>query len=203
MRHPGEASGTSARFGPTTSTFSRHGMKEIITEISKENALFPLPLPCPIGGPAAFRALGAGRIRLGHRLSHWQPDSNGVHACGCERQNDGYAQQKAEIGSLFAGAFGWRAIARELVSKIPFGAGVIPKAAISFAGRMWSVHRSKGFTASGTDTRQSRGRMRTSGARKGQRNSRNTGQRVLSRQGLTATIRRYDFHPDSSRCERG
>jgi hypothetical protein len=49
-------------------------------------------------------------------------------------RNVSFREQKAEIASLFAGAFGWRAIARELVSKIPFGAGVIPKAAVSFAG---------------------------------------------------------------------
>ncbi|HYP13691.1 MAG TPA: hypothetical protein VEQ63_07195, partial [Bryobacteraceae bacterium] len=45
----------------------------------------------------------------------------------------GYGQQKAEIASLFAGAFGWRAIARELVGKIPMGGGLIPKAAVAFA----------------------------------------------------------------------
>ena len=45
----------------------------------------------------------------------------------------GYREQKAEIASLFAGAFGWRALARELMSKIPMGGGIIPKAAISFA----------------------------------------------------------------------
>ena len=31
-------------------------------------------------------------------------------------------------------AFGWRAIARELAGKIPFGGGLIPKAAIAYAG---------------------------------------------------------------------
>jgi hypothetical protein len=46
----------------------------------------------------------------------------------------GYREQRAEIGSLFAGAFGWRAIARELAGKVPFGAGIVPKAAIAFAG---------------------------------------------------------------------
>jgi hypothetical protein len=46
----------------------------------------------------------------------------------------GYREQRAEIASLFAGAFGWRAIARELAGKIPMGGGLIPKAAIAFAG---------------------------------------------------------------------
>jgi hypothetical protein len=46
----------------------------------------------------------------------------------------GYGEQKGEIGSIVLGAFGWRAIARELVGKIPAGAGLIPKAAIAYAG---------------------------------------------------------------------
>lgn len=33
-----------------------------------------------------------------------------------------------------AGAWGWRSLARELVGKIPFGGGLIPKAAIAYAG---------------------------------------------------------------------
>jgi hypothetical protein len=46
----------------------------------------------------------------------------------------GYREQKAEIASIVTGAFGFRAIARELVGKIPFGGGLIPKAAVAFAG---------------------------------------------------------------------
>jgi uncharacterized protein (DUF697 family) len=50
----------------------------------------------------------------------------------------GYAEQKASIAAIAAGAFGWRAIARELVGKIPLGGGLIPKAAIAYAGT-WVV----------------------------------------------------------------
>ena len=46
----------------------------------------------------------------------------------------GYREQKAEIGSIVAGAIGWRSLARELAGKIPLGGGVIPKAAIAYAG---------------------------------------------------------------------
>jgi uncharacterized protein (DUF697 family) len=45
----------------------------------------------------------------------------------------GLAHQKAEIASLVAGAFGWRALARELASLIPLGEGLIPKGAIAYA----------------------------------------------------------------------
>ena len=40
----------------------------------------------------------------------------------------GYREQRSEIASMIAGAFGWRALARELVGKIPFGGGLVPKA---------------------------------------------------------------------------
>jgi hypothetical protein len=46
----------------------------------------------------------------------------------------GFKEQKAEIASILAGAFGWRAIARELAGKIPMGGGLIPKGAIAYAG---------------------------------------------------------------------
>jgi hypothetical protein len=45
----------------------------------------------------------------------------------------GYREQGSEIASIVAGAFGWRALARELIGKIPFGAGLIPKAGVSYA----------------------------------------------------------------------
>lgn len=46
----------------------------------------------------------------------------------------GYAEQKVELAAIVGGAFGWRALARQLVGKIPLGGGLIPKAAIAFAG---------------------------------------------------------------------
>ncbi len=46
----------------------------------------------------------------------------------------GYREQRSEIASIVAGSFGWRAIARELIGKVPFGGGLIPKAAIAYAG---------------------------------------------------------------------
>ena len=50
----------------------------------------------------------------------------------------GLKQQSPEVLSIVGAAFGWRSIARELVSKVPFGGGVVPKAAIAFAGT-WAI----------------------------------------------------------------
>ncbi len=53
----------------------------------------------------------------------------------------GYREQKSEIASIVTGAFGWRAVARTLAGKIPAGGGIIPKAAIAYAGT-WVVGKS-------------------------------------------------------------
>jgi uncharacterized protein (DUF697 family) len=45
----------------------------------------------------------------------------------------GYREQRSQIGTIVAGAMGWRALARELVGKVPFGGGLIPKAGIAWA----------------------------------------------------------------------
>jgi hypothetical protein len=45
----------------------------------------------------------------------------------------GYREQKSEIATVIASAFGWRAIARQLVGKVPFGGGLIAKSAVAFA----------------------------------------------------------------------
>lgn len=53
----------------------------------------------------------------------------------------GYAEQKSQIASVVAAAFGWRALARQAVGKIPLGGGIIPKAAVAYAGT-WVIGRS-------------------------------------------------------------
>ncbi len=46
----------------------------------------------------------------------------------------GYREQKSEVAGVVAGAFGWRAIARQIVGKVPFGGGLIGKTAVAYAG---------------------------------------------------------------------
>lgn len=105
----------------------------LIKKISKENALFSLATALPdiiplislpwavteFASDTAF--LTANQIRMAFFLS------------AASDRPIGYREQRAEIGSVVAGAFGWRAIARELVGKIPLGGGLIPKAAIAYA----------------------------------------------------------------------
>lgn len=115
--------------------FRKPVIDHAISKISNENALFSLAtalpdilpslisIPWAIGEFASDTAFLTGnQIRLTFMI-----------AAASDREI-GYSEQKAQIGSILAGAFGFRAIARELVGKIPFGGGLVPKAAVSYAG---------------------------------------------------------------------
>jgi uncharacterized protein (DUF697 family) len=113
--------------------FRQEVVNDVIRTVSKENALFSvatalpdvipfLSLPWAVGEFASDTAvLTANQVRMAFIL-----------AAASDRKV-GYREQKAEIASLFAGAFGWRALARELVGKIPLGGGLIAKAGVAYA----------------------------------------------------------------------
>ena len=106
----------------------------MVKKIAKENALFSLAtalpdivpfisLPWAIGEFASDTAfLTANQIRMAFLLA------------AANDRDIGYHEQRGEIASIILGAFGWRALARELVGKIPWGGGLVPKAAIAYAG---------------------------------------------------------------------
>ena len=113
-----------------------------IHKVSTENGWFsvvtalpnlipsPLMVPWAVGEFASDSAvLTANQIRMVFLVAA----ANG-HAVG-------FQEQRSQIASIIAAAFGWRAIAREAVGKIPFGGGVVPKAAIAYAGT-WVVGKS-------------------------------------------------------------
>jgi hypothetical protein len=112
----------------------REVVDRIIQGIARENAMFsvatalPDVIPSFVEMPWAFGEwasdtafLTANQVRMAFLISA---------ACG---QEIGFGQQKAQLLSIGAGAFGWRAIARELAGKIPLGGGLIAKGAIAFA----------------------------------------------------------------------
>jgi hypothetical protein len=115
--------------------FRKPAAHRLIRTVAKENALFALATALPdivpslasipwavgeFGSDAAFLTMN--QIRMAFQL-----------AAASDRAV-GYRIQKSEIASIVAGAFGWRALARELVGKVPFGGGLIPKAGIAYAG---------------------------------------------------------------------
>jgi hypothetical protein len=115
--------------------FRKEASHHVIRTVAKENALFALVTALPdvvpslaslpwavgeYGSDAAFLTMN--QIRMGFLL-----------AAASDRAV-GYREQRSEIASIGMGAFGWRALARELVGKVPFGGGLIPKAAIAWTG---------------------------------------------------------------------
>ena len=115
--------------------FRRPVVERIIHMVSRENALFAIAtalpnvvptlieLPWVFGEFASDTAfLTANQVRMAFQIAA---------ACG---RPVGLAHQKAAVLTIAGGAFGWRALARELVGHIPLGGGLIPKAAIAYAG---------------------------------------------------------------------
>jgi hypothetical protein len=115
--------------------FRKPVIDHVVTSVAKENAVFSLAtalpdvlpslisLPWAVGEFASDTAfLTMNQIRMIFLI-----------AAASDRPV-GYREQKEEIGSIIAGAFGFRSIARELVGKIPLGGGLIPKAAVAWAG---------------------------------------------------------------------
>jgi hypothetical protein len=114
--------------------FRKRACQNIVRAVAKENALFCLATAVPdvipilslpwavgeYGSDAIF--LTVNQIRMAFLL-----------AAASDRPI-GYREQRAEIASITASSFGWRALARELVGKIPLGGGLIPKAAIAWSG---------------------------------------------------------------------
>ena len=108
--------------------FRKPVVEHIIQKVSRENALFAvatalpnvvpnlIELPWAFGEFASDTAfLTANQMRMAFLIAA---------ACGKEI---GLSHQKGAVLSIAAGAFGWRALARELVGKIPLGGGLIPE----------------------------------------------------------------------------
>jgi hypothetical protein len=119
-----------ARFAPFRGAVSF----DIVQRVARENALFTIAT----GVPFLMPVLG-----LGYAVGEFASDTafltiNQIRmAFLLAAANDrtlGYGEQKAELASIVTSAFGLRAIARELVGKLRFAGGVIPKGAIAYAG---------------------------------------------------------------------
>jgi hypothetical protein len=132
LRERGDLSLPLARRFPPFRQPVIHG---IIQEVAQENALFSLFSALPDVLPNVF-ALGWAAAEFASDtavLTVNQVRMAFLIAAASDRPV-GFLDQKRQIASIVAGAFGWRAMARELAGKIPFGGGLIPKAAIAYAG---------------------------------------------------------------------
>lgn len=109
-------------------------VERTIQAVSRENALFavasalPNVVPTLFELPWAVSEFASDTVFL--TLNQFRMAFLIAGACGA---SIGFSRQKAELLSIAAGALGWRALARELVGKIPLGGGLIPKGAIAYA----------------------------------------------------------------------
>ena len=110
-------------------------VERLIFQVARENAAFAVASALPNIAPLLFQlpwavgefasdtvVLTMNQIRLAFLIA------------AAKNAPVGFTEQKGQIASITAGAFGWRALAREMVSKAPFGTGLIPKGLIAFAG---------------------------------------------------------------------
>ena len=109
--------------------------RRIVREVSGENAVFVIATALGNVVPSVFQPLlgvaeaasdmvflTANQIRMLFMMG-------AVYGA-----NVGYTSQWREAASIVGAAFGWRSLARNLVSKIPFGGGLVPKGAVAYAG---------------------------------------------------------------------
>jgi hypothetical protein len=114
--------------------FRKPAIDRVISAVARENAIFAvasalpnvlpslLELPWAIGEFASDTAfITMNQVRMAFLV-----------AAASDRKV-GFSEQKAELISVLAGAFGWRALARELVGFIPLGGGLLPKGGIAYA----------------------------------------------------------------------
>ena len=107
---------------------------DIVFNVSKENALFSVATSIPALMPILSVPWAVGEFASDTAFLTMNQIRMAFMLAAANDRTIGYREQKGEIASLFAGAFGWRAIARELIGVIPMGAGIVPKAAIAFGG---------------------------------------------------------------------
>jgi hypothetical protein len=110
-------------------------IERVIQRTSRENAMFSLATALPDIIPSL--------IELPWAVTEFASDTAVLTAnqvkmafliAAASDREVGYLEQKREIATVIGGAFGWRALAKQLVGKIPFGGGLLPKAAIAYAG---------------------------------------------------------------------
>jgi len=122
--------------------FRKSVADKIVNSICNENVMFSITTSLPNIVPNIFSLpLAVGEFASDTAFLTINQLRMAFLLAGAHDHPIGYRQQKAQVASVIAGAFGWRAIAREAVSKIPFGGGVIGKAGIAYAGT-WVVGRS-------------------------------------------------------------
>lgn len=120
-----------ARFFPA---FRNAVVDRLVARIARENAVFSIATALPNLAPLLGLPWAAGEFASDTAFLTLNQIRLAFLIAAASDSPVGYGEQKGQIASLITSAFGWRAVARELVGKIPLGGGIVPKAAIAFAG---------------------------------------------------------------------
>jgi hypothetical protein len=149
--------------------FRRPFIERTISRIARENMLFSLTTALPDVIPTV--------IELPWAIAEFASDTafltmNQVRMAfliaGASDREVGYMEQKSEIAMVIGSAFGWRALARQLVGKIPFGGGLIAKAAVAYAGtKVLGLSLDHYYSIGFTYTREERDRLYADAFRQG------------------------------------
>jgi hypothetical protein len=136
-------------------------VKGVISDVCKENTLFSLATALPDIVPSL--------ISIPWAIAEFASDSAfltmnqirmGFMIAGGSDREVGYMEQKGEIAAVIGSAFGWRALARELVGKIPFGGGLIAKAGVAYAGtKVVGISLDKFYSMGYTYSREERNKL--------------------------------------------
>jgi hypothetical protein len=135
--------------------FRNEVVGRLIAKVSRENALFSIVTSLPNLAPFLGLAWAVGEFASDTAFLTINQIRLAFLIAASSDSPVGYREQKGQIASIVTSAFGWRAVAREMVSKIPMGGGVVPKAAVAYAGT-WVV-------GTGLDRYQRLGRGLTAG----------------------------------------
>ncbi len=115
--------------------FRRPFIDQVINKVCRENTLFSITTALPDVIPNI--------IELPWAVAEFASDTafltmNQVRMAfliaAASDRTVGYSEQKSEIAAVIGSAFGWRALSRQVIGKIPFGGGLIGKAAVAYAG---------------------------------------------------------------------
>lgn len=149
--------------------FRRPFIEKTTSKIARENMLFSLTTALPDVIPSV--------IELPWAVAEFASDTafltmNQVRMAfliaGASDREVGYMEQKSEIAMVIGSAFGWRAVARQLVGKIPFGGGLIAKAAVAYAGtKVLGLSLDHYYSIGFTYTREERDRLYADAFRQG------------------------------------
>jgi hypothetical protein len=158
--------------------FRRPFIERVIAKTARENTMFSVTTALPDVIPNV--------IELPWAVAEFASDTafltmNQVRMAfliaGASDREVGYMEQKPEIATVVGSAFGWRALARQLVGKVPFGGGLIAKAAIAYAGtKVLGLSLDHYYSIGFTYTRAERDRLYADAFRQGKK----VAQRILS-----------------------